>query len=332
MPKLSKRENFMRMVNKEVPEYVPTYSLFWAMNSPPFMMGERNPDGTGKSMFGVESVIDSGGINPPMPKTHDFILTDITKWRDIIKVPDLDISDSAWADMAKEAWRNHDPELPFGGGTGGGGYFQLLVAFMGFTEGLSACFEEPEEVKDMLSYICDFHVGLAKKYIQYYQPEFGFLGDDIAHEHNPFMSLEMFQDIIAPLWRRYYNVFTEAGLPVGHHNCGHFELYLDDLVDMGVSFWDPVQSSNDEDAIKAKYGNNLALCAAPESRFYNENTSEEQIRTDFRAYCDRLAPGGGFAMMDFIYGEPMPGSSEFVLNRMKWMREEFEAIRYDYYA
>ena len=331
MPKLSKRENFLRMIRKEVPEYIPTYSLFWAMNSPPFLRGQRNPDGTGKSIFGVESVIDSGGINPAMPKTHDFILDDITKWRDVIKIPDFDIDQSAWMDMAKEAWKNHNPELPFGGGTSTGGFFQPLVAFMGFTEGLAACFEEPEEVKALMEYICDFNVKTAKEYVKYYQPEFGFLGDDIAHERNPFLSLEMFQDLIAPYWRAYYSVFVDAGLPVGHHNCGHFELYLDDLVDMGVSFWDPVQPSNDEDAIKAKYGNNLALCAGPEMRFWNASTPEEQVRSEFRAYCDRLAPGGGFAMIDFIYGEPMPGSSEDTIQRMKWMRDEFEAIRYAYY-
>jgi len=331
MPRLSKRENFMRLINKEVPEYIPTYSLFWAMNGPPFLRGERNADGTGRDMFGVESVIDSGGINPPMPKTHDFILTDITKWRDVIKVPEVNYDESAWIDMAKEAWKNHNPENPFGGGTTMG-YFQPLVAFMGFTEGLVACYEEPDEVKALLNYICDFQVEMGKKWMYYYKPEFGFLGDDIAHERNPFVSLPMFQDIFAPVWRRYYSVFVEGGIPVGHHNCGHFEEYLDDLVDMGVSFWDPVQSSNDEDAIKAKFGNNLALCGAPETRFWDDDTPEEQIRTEFRDYVNRLAPDGGFAMMDFIYGEPRPDATEAAKNRQRWQREEFDAMKFDFYA
>jgi hypothetical protein len=331
MPRLSKKENFMRLINREVPEYVPTYSLFWGSNSPSFLRGTRNSDGTGKSIFGVESVIDSGGINPAMPKTHDFILDDITKWRDVIRIPDFDIDQSAWMDMAKEAWKNHNPELPFGGGVSTGGYFQPVVAFMGFTEGLQAMFEEPEEVKAMLEYICDFNVKTAKEYIRYYQPEFGFLADDIAHEHNPFLSLAMFQDIIAPCWRRYYEVFVDAGIPVGHHNCGHFELYLDDLVDMGVSFWDPVQPSNDEEAIKARFGTKLAMCAGPEMRFWDDDTSEEQIRTELRDYVNRLAPGGGFAMMDYIYGDPMPGASEALINRNRWLREEFEALRYSFY-
>jgi hypothetical protein len=331
MPTLSKKENFMRLINKQVPEYIPTYSLFWAFTRPPFMMGERNADFTGKDIFGVEQVIDKGGVVPAaMPKTSDFILTDITKWGDVVKLPELP-DDSAWADMAKQAQDARDPEIPYGGGTSVG-CFQPLVGMMGFTEGLSACFEEPEYVKEMLDYITTWAVTAAKKFIPYYQPEFGFLGDDIAHERNPFLSLPMFQELIAPYWKRYYDVFVEAGLPVGHHNCGHFELYLDDLVDMGVSFWDPVQASNDEDAIKAKYGNSLALCGGPEMRFWDDSTTKEQIRQELQDYCDRLAPGGGFAIFDFIYSEGgMPGASEGEGIRMGWLRDKFDEIKYDYY-
>jgi hypothetical protein len=322
----------MRLIKREVPEYVPTYNLFWAFNMPPFMRGTRNEDGTGKDIFGVESAVDSGGINPPMPKTHDFILQDITRWRDIIKVPDVsDIDESAWIDMAKEAWDAHDPEKPFGGGTSSG-FFQPLVAFMGFTEGLVACFEEPEEVKALMDYLCDFAVETTKKYIQYYRPDFGFLGDDIAHEHNPFLSLPMFQELIAPYWRRYYAVFVEAGLPVGHHNCGHFEEYLDDLVDMGVSFWDPVQSSNDKLAIKAKYGRDLAMCGGLEQRFWNDDTPEEVVRDAFKQLLDSLAPGGGFAIGE---GSVTPGSNpnatETQKRRTEWMADEYNKLKFSYY-
>ncbi|MCL2136613.1 MAG: veratrol--corrinoid protein metyltransferase [Coriobacteriia bacterium] len=327
---LSVRDNFMRLANREVPEYIPEYNMMWAFNMPPMLMGERNPDGSGKSIFGVESVLPSGVLNVPMPKTHDFILTDITKWRDVIKVPVVDLDDSAWQDLAKQANDRRNPDLPFGGTTTMG-FFQNLVAFMGFTEGLSACFEEPEEVKDLLNYLCDFYEGLAKKMVQFYNLDFGYFGDDIAHERNPFLSLEMFQDIFAPVWRRYYAVFVEAGLPCGHHNCGHFELYLDDLVDMGVSFWDPVQASNDEAAIKEKFGTNLAMCSGGlDFRMMPDGTSEEEVRFLMREYMDKMAPGGGFALFEYS-PMGMAAFTEAEIERAGWAYDEFEKRRYDYY-
>jgi len=334
MATLNTRENFMLLANRKMPEYIPTYNLFWAFDGPPFLRPEPDPDKPMTNMFGVEMVTDSGGIVPsPLPKNTEFLLTDITKWRDIVKIPDYDFSDSAWEQAGKEAIDARDPSLPKGGGVTAG-WFQTLVALMGFTEGLSACFEEPEEVKAMMEYFTDWSVEMSKKYIHYFKPDFGFIADDIAHERNPFLSLEMFQELIAPYWRRFYALFLDAGLPVGMHNCGHFELYLDDLVDMGCSFWDPVQSSNNFTEIKNKFGLNLGLCGGPETRFWSDDTPEEQIRNEVREYLKIMAPGGGFAMFamtDLSSTTPPPGVSEAQWKRNRWVAEEFDAVRWDIY-
>jgi len=337
---LTKKENFMRLANKQVPESIPTYSLFWGLNGPSVFMEGRNPDMTGFDYFGVEWYKGDNPTGAALPKPGQFILDDITKWRDVIKVPDF-ANSVDWEIMSKKDLEMRTDELPFGGTTAPSvGFFEAVMSFMGFDEGLLACAEEPEEVKALLEYLCDWSVELAKKFIYYYKPDFGFLGDDIAHERNPFISLSMFRDIFAPVWRRYYAVFVEAGLPVGMHNCGHFELFLDDLVDMGCTFWDPVQSSNDAVAIKGKFGNNLALCTGgPDFRFLGDDATEEEVRTLYREYCDALAPGGGFAVFDFMMPEDMtlenmpeiPGFSEADMRRMFWISDEFNKIKFNYY-
>jgi len=339
MPTLSKKENFMRMINREMPEYVPVYSLMWSFNSPAFLMEGRNPDMTGFDYFGVEWYKGDNPTGAALPKPGQFILDDITKWRDVIKVPDD--SNVDWEIMAKPSLDSRNPDDPFGGTTAPSvGFFEAVMSFMGFDEGLMACAEEPEEVKALLEYLCDWSVDLAKKFIHYYKPDFGFLGDDIAHERNPFVSVPMFKDIFAPVWRRYYAAFLEEGLPVGNHNCGHFEPLLDDLVDMGCSFWDPVQSSNDIPAIKEKFGLKIAMCTAQENRFPNDAiVTEEQVRANFKEYLDKNAPGGAFALFEMWVppeGEELPDIPGFsmppeVLQRMRWTADEFERLRYSYY-
>ena len=317
----------MRLITGQIPEYIPVYNLAWGVR-PPFMRGNRNPDGTGTDMFGVEQVIGPGIVPAAMPKTHDFILTDITKWRDVVKLPDL--SNFDWAAAGKEARDAYDPTLPMGGGTGLG-VFQTLVALMGFDEGLVACYEEPEEVKAMLSFITDFMVENVKKFIYYYKPDFGSYGDDIAHERNPFVSLAMFRDIFAPCWRRYYAVFNEAGLHNTHHNCGHFEEFVPDIVDMGVWLWEPAQSTNDLEAIKATYGNRLAICEGFEVRFFSEDTTEEEIRALYRAHINQRAAGGGYAQYDHSIEFGVPSFTPRENQIQNWVWDEFEKIRYDFY-
>jgi hypothetical protein len=326
---LSTRDNFMRLLRKQEPEYVSEYDIWWGiMGGPTAFMAGRNPDGTGKDLWGVEWVQENNPTRSAMPKPGDFLLDDITKWRDVIKAPDF--SNLDWAAMSEQDLKARNPEIPWGGGTTPGvGFFESLGAFMGFDMACISCAEEPEEVKALMDYLTEWSVDLAKKYVVHYKPDFGFMGDDIAHERNPFVSLETFKTLFAPAWRAFYAVFLEADIPVVHHNCGHFELFLDELVDMGVTAWDPVQSSNDIYGIKAKYGNNLALCELFDVRFWSDDVSEEEVRTTFKQHLDKMAPGGGYAL---FYLKPSEnGYTEGEWQRGAWITDELLKHRFDYY-
>ncbi|MCL2166805.1 MAG: hypothetical protein FWH49_05900 [Clostridiales bacterium] len=200
---------------------------------------------------------------------------------------------------------------------------------MGFTNGLIACHEEPEEVKALLNYLCDGFLGVADKFLYYYKPDYIMFADDIAHERNPFVSLEMFRDIFEPVWRRYITFFKDKGFLAVHHNCGRFESFLDDVVDMGFNAWDPAQTSNDLVAIKKKFGNKLMICGGLESRTFlpHLDVSEEQVRGMVRKLLDDLAPGGGYA---FIGGGAMDGSP-ISAQRWEWVNDEFDKLKDTYY-
>ena len=339
MPTLNTRENFIRMAKRELPEYIPTYNLYWGLGGPSVFMEGRNPDMTGFDYFGVEWYKGDNPTGAALPKPGQFILSDITKWRDVIKVHDF-ITNVDWDVMSQKDLERRDPELPYGGSTAPSvGFFEALMSFMGFDEGLMACAEDPDEVKALMEYLCDWSVELAKKFIYYYKPDFGFMADDIAHERNPFISLPMFQELFAPVWRRYYAVFLEADLPVGNHNCGHFEAFLPDLTDMGCSFWDPVQSSNDVKAIKARFGKDMAMCTGgPDMTHFTDETPIDEVRQYIRDYILMMAQGGGFAMMDFGAfipaeepAEPIPGFSLAAMQRFRALHEVFEEVRYSVY-
>ncbi|MCL1848930.1 MAG: veratrol--corrinoid protein metyltransferase [Clostridiales bacterium] len=322
---LSEKENFMRALSGEVPEYVPRYNIFWGVR-PSILAGTR-VNGVGKDIYGVEWTSEGSAVEAALPRNDYFILDDIRKWRDVIKFPDF--SDVDWDAMSKKDLETRDPELPRGGGTAAGGFFQSVMAFMGFTEGLIACQEEPDEVKALVEYLCDNYLKLADNFLHYYKPDYVSFGDDIAHERNPFVSLETFQYIFAPAWRRYIKHFKDQGYLAVHHNCGHFELFLDDVVDMGFNAWDPAQLSNDIVAIKKKYGVKFMICGGFESRPFlpHIDISEAEIRAMVKNTLDTMAPGGGYA---FQGGGAMTGNPISV-QRSEWVADEFEKLRYTYY-
>ena len=322
---LSEKENFLRALNGEEPEYVPRYNIFWGAR-PSLFNGDR-VNGVGKDLFGVEWTNEGSAFEASLPRNDYFILDDIRRWRDVIKFPDLSYVD--WESMAKKDLKDRDPELPKGGGVAISGFFQTVMAFMGFTEGLIACYEEPEEVKELINRLCDFYLSMADNYLEYYQPNYISFADDIATERNPFVSLEMFRDLFAPVWRRYIKYFKDKGYLAAHHNCGHFEAFLDDVVDMGFNAWDPAQNSNDLTGIKKKFGNKLMICGGFDSRPFlpHIDVSEEEIRTAVKTLMDDLAPGGGYAFFGGVM-DPSPIAQE----RTKWIEDEYMKNRSRYYS
>jgi hypothetical protein len=280
----------------------------------------------GKDIFGVEWTNDGSALESALPRNDIFLLDDITHWRDVIKFPDF--SDVDWETAAKKDLKDRDPDSPLGLRFDAGGYFQSVMSFMGFTEGLIACIEEPEEVKALVNYICDSYLDLAEDCLKAYKPDYINLADDIASERSTFVSLECFRDIFAPVWRRHIGFFIERGYLATHHNCGHFEMFLDDVVDMGFNAWDPAQTSNDLIRIKEKYGNKLMICGGFDAKRFlpHIDATEEQVRAAVREVMDKLAPGGGYAFAGGVLGAD-PVSKQ----RGVWIDDEYEKLKTTYY-
>jgi hypothetical protein len=313
----------MRCLSGGVPEYVPHYNFFWRLQ-PSINAGER-VNGVGKDPFGVEWIKEGSAIDGAIPRNDVFILTDITKWHDVIKFPDY--SDVDWEALAAKDAKNWNPEYPKGLKQTTLGFFQTLMSFMGFSEGLIACFEEPEEVKALCDYLCDEYLKYADKVLQAYKPDFIGYGDDIATARAPFVSLDTFREIFAPVWRRYLAFFKERGYLVVHHNCGRCEPFMEDIVDMGVNMWEPAQAMNDLVGVKKKFGNRLVISGGFDNDLFQafNHVTEEDCRQTVRKLMDDLAPGGGFCFMHNGVADPA------MKQRSEWVIDEYEKLKYKYY-
>lgn len=309
MSHLTPKENLLRLFSGEIPEWIPSYSYYGALpgiDEPPANMNvmnsvlwARNPTSDpiiNKDIWGIpyKSVEQVGGF--ALPEPNNFILDDITKWRDVIKKPDLSHID--WKRVAKD----HLDNLPFNRDEAalyyqiGGGYFQLLVSFMGFTEGLCAIATEPEEVKELFQYLHDFYLPIAKEFVDYINPDVLQMADDTAAERMPFLSLSAYRELLLPFYDDFARLGRDRGLPIQFHNCGKCEIFVYDMVRMGVTSWEPVQLSNNILEIQKRFGRHLVIGGGWEGRgsLVSADVTDEEIRESVRAAIDTYAPNGGF--------------------------------------
>lgn len=307
MPTLNPKENLLRCLHGQIPEYVPQYSYYGALpgveGPPPNMgvglaplRGERSEGGF-KDLWGVPytSVEEVGGFSLPTP--NEFILKDITKWYDVIKVPER-LKDVDWKAAAEESMKNlqHSRETTSLWYGPGGGTFLNLMNLMGFTEGLSALYEEPDAVKELLQFFFDFYYPIAEQVFDVFQPDVMSLGDDAASEHNPFISPAMYREFFVPIYREYTKFAIDRGIPVNMHLCGRGEDFIPDLVRIGVTSWEPVQLRNDIHEVKRRFGRQMVIGGGWEGRgrLTELDVTDEEIRQSVRDAYDAYAPGGAY--------------------------------------
>ena len=335
MAVMTERENLLRLLKGETPAWVPRYGSLpnpyakfpRAMSTVrPGMLSHINDSGRQFDIFGVEFVPtkETGGMS--LPKPGAFILDDIRKWRDVIKVPD--ISDINWEIMAKQDIENghidYENTVVFLGTHTG--YFQQLMNFMGFTNGLIAMYEEPEEVVALYEYLSDFYVEVTKKAVQYYKPDVLCLTDDTATAKAPFISTEMYRKLVKPYHARLAQIGIDNGLYIDMHNCGKCESVIEDWLDFNVGIWNPAQVMNDLIGVQKKYGDKLVLAGCWDSSgpVGWPGASEELIRESVRDVIDTYTKNGRFLFWGTVMGEI--GDTEVAL-RQRWVIEEYEAYR-----
>ncbi len=334
---LTEKENFLMTLRGECPEWIPAYSIVappegqpappCILVSPEFLQKHRKNYVGGIDPFGVEYVYSDAVFGATMPKTSDFILKDIRQWRDVIKAPDISHFD--WERLCKEDIERSridrsqtalSLDLHFG-------YFQNLMAFMGFTEGLCAIYEEPEECKALMEYLCDFYCDVCAHIIDYYQPDVISLKDDTAGWGAPFMSPESYEDIFVPQYRRQAAFGVERGLPITFHNCGKCECYIDMMRSVGTTLWEPCQTCNDVFGIKKKYGNSLVLAGGWEAkgRLQEPDCTDEEIVESLRYTIRTLAEGGGYCFLGG-YTAPRVGK-DAASHRAQLIRDTYLELR-----
>ncbi|MPW26500.1 veratrol--corrinoid protein metyltransferase [Alkalibaculum sp. M08DMB] len=338
--KLTPKENYMRIVRGEMPEWVPIHTMgmpgykgdtAYKMCGPFLWPNPHIPTPEPRyDIWGVKYVTNEETGYAAIPEPNNFLLEDVTKWYKAIKNPEM--PDVDWEQQAKKdfAFAELDRSTTAAMAPIELMPFQQLIAFMGFTNGLCAMYEEPESVKELLNYLADFIVPIVEKTVEYYQPDMVYVLDDTAAQMNPFVSVEMYRDILKPIYVRLTKPAIERGIPVQFHNCGRCEDFIDDMLDFGVRMWDPAQTTNDLLGIKEKYKGKLAIAGGYDwvVPITWPEVDEEMIRQTVRDSIDKFAPGGGFAISPFALG---PVDDPIISKVNEWLLNEAYYYGRDYY-
>lgn len=325
---MTPKENYLNMLRGEIPEFMPSYfEPHMAPVRDELLTPQAAPDGPFITSLGVTYVGSPENNFGAMPAPNQIIIDDIAKWPEQLKI--RDVSGWDWESYYQKKAENLD-RTNLCLSVDGGDYFLTLASLMGFEGALVALYEEPEQVKALYRHIAEFYTTVLKNQMHFLKPDVYVLMDDDSAYRAPFISLEMYRDVIKPFHKLHCDIALEAGSVIVRHDCGKSEQFIDDWLELGIKDWNPAQTTNDCRAIKKKYGSRLALAGCWDSQYWTtvKEVDEKELTDALFDYVDTFAPGGGFT---FAAAMPIKTEDPVALKRQEITKKFYYDYARDWY-
>lgn len=300
---LTPKENALRMIYDEKPEYVPaSIECMRMVGMPVIEVIEASASKEGLDPFGVYWKVNNMG---PIPDSSHFLLEDVTEWEKVVKIPDISgIDFKAIAEMEAEMMpvdRNQVLTQVFHLG----GTWDRLVAFMGHENALISLLEEPEACMDFFDAMTEYRIRCVEKMIDVYAPDIVIDCCDCAAARGMLMSPETWRTLIKPSLKRYGDYVRSRGVIYQMHCCGKAEDIVEDFIDIGARMWHSSQPENDLVSLERKYRGKLCFEGGWDSlgKPGTIDATDDDIRQEVRRCMDTYGKEGNYIMQAALLSE-----------------------------
>jgi len=260
---MNTRENFLRTVRFEHPDYIPitvainpacweTYEheqIFSMMESHPLVFpGYKRPNVFKPEYHPVarknEPFLDDFGclwktsmngitgtvVQHPLADWENF-----SAWKANIPNPEIctGIGPMDWNKKKKEIDGIRKQDSLVSAGLRHGHTFLQLSDIRGYENLLFDFADEESRLWELMEIIENFNTGTVMRYLEIGVDTFGF-PDDLGMQKGPMLSPADFRKYIKPSYERLMKPVRERGIPVHMHSDGDIRDLIDDLIDGGV--------------------------------------------------------------------------------------------------
>jgi uroporphyrinogen decarboxylase len=192
-------------------------------------------------------------------------------------------------DHAAETIRN-DRQEHFVAPNFGFALFERAWALRGFDTLLLEMALDPGYVEQLLDRITEIQMVLIQRFIDL-GVDGGYFGDDYGAQSNMLFSPRMWRKLIKPHLARMFAPFREAGLPVMMHSDGQIADILPDLVEIGLTAYNPVQPEViDHARLRSTFGSRLAYYGGISTQTLLPHGSPEDVKKAVMHCVATLAP------------------------------------------
>jgi uroporphyrinogen decarboxylase len=293
---MNPKENALRIVRFDSPERIasgmPTHDIsYFGVNHEPFEGegGHGSPVGTQwRDIWGV-------GWRKEMEGVMGYAVHH--------PLADLDVERYGWPDpdderLVKQVYeRARDPEFnpeeQFVRGSHRETLWERAYNLVGMDRLMMAFFDAPDAVREIFRRITDFQLGIARHYAKC-GIEIASTGGDLGTQVGLLVGPEIMHEFMVPEWKRLIAFYSERGVLIGRHCCGHVEPILDMFMELGIDVLNPIQATaNDLARVRGATAGKMALAGGVSTGIVMDGPPE-RIRAEARRCMWLLGREGGY--------------------------------------
>ena len=321
---LSIKENFAETVKRDrgCPDRLVQQYEFFDMPLDPVLSHSRN---LREELFEhKELYVDGWGVTQSQPAgaggAHPMygdgltIVTDITKWREQIKVfPDIaKIPSSEW-DTCRAQAKEIEAKGKHVGIWMATGLFERTHTLMGMTEALRAFYENPEEMHEMIDFFTEWELqSMDRNMEEFDNVTVLFHHDDWGTAINSFLDPETHRSFFVEPYKKIFSHFRELGGEyIVHHNDSWTANLVPIEIEIGADVWQgPIDANNIPELID-RYGADIVFMGGIDDSVVDMPNWDRKAVYDYtvskirqngpNSYIPCLTRGLGASIYDGVY-------------------------------
>lgn len=165
--------------------------------------------------------------------------------------------------------------------------FERLWSLRGMENALTDFYLEPDSVHRLFRALTDFYKVMLERGRKELNLDGIFTSDDIGTQSGPFFSLDIFREFFKPYYKEIIEKAHSLGMHFWLHTCGNVEMFLPDLIEIGLDVIHPIQKHTmDERRIAGLYGNDICIWAGFDVQQTIPYGTADDVRKEVRFLID----------------------------------------------
>ncbi|MEN8255586.1 MAG: uroporphyrinogen decarboxylase family protein [Verrucomicrobiota bacterium] len=205
-----------------------------------------------------------------------------------------------------------------------GGTFETPWYIRGMETFFMDLYENPDIVTAICTHVGDYYQARAMMAIERTGGCIDMIGSggDIGGQHGMMIDPELWRELIKPHSRRLIEPFREKGLMTFYHSCGSLVPTIDDLIEMGLQFLDPIQvtaTGMEPENIFKLFGDRLSFHGAVDEVELLPHATPGEVYDETIRLIDILGANSGFivAPSHMVQGDTAPENIEVIYKAVK---------------